>query len=480
MTYSTESRLDQLERGAYNPPPRRTMGWLMWVVVVSLSMNVFVIAFLALQVRDGALWFEVESLASSQNAGPTLPRSESLATELIQLTSRDDGEVIRSLDDERLVANGYRVQELALAVLRARGYQIDDPLRPLGAWPQPMSSFSWTGADGRPTSLMLFSGLGTREVQAVKAYLQEAAIPLTAEGIARKLAAGCDGEPMRAALVRTDEWTIFTRIFGSSSEEELLSLCQEMGPEGFSKVVEWGRCHSDPEEAGLFLISLIAKTQSSRLADWIASRHADKIVVGASDEAVLAMYSSLLPQSEPGVRLAMRILHSQRKLPVWQASQAYLARAASMPTLSSMSRDQALESLQNLVRLSKPTPVATAVKEIVPPVPAKALPIVKETAPTSVQKPISVPAVKEPPPAVETKPKTPAQPSKTKPLSAAGQASTRAANRQLQPYRTYVVKKGDTLWSIAKKFNVDVEKLKYLNGLRGAALPPGRVLRIPH
>ena len=472
MTNFAESRLDHLERGAHNPPPRRTMGWLMWVIVISLSMNVFVIAFLALQVRDGSLWFEVE--APSSNVGPTLPRSESLVTELVQLTSKDDDEVIRALDDERLVANGYRVQELALAVLRARGYQVEDPLRPIGAWPQPMSSFSWTGSDGKTASLMLFSGLGTREVQAVKVYLQESSVPLTAEGIVRKMASGCDLGPMRAALGRTDEWAIFTRLFGSPSESELFPLCQEIGAEGFTKAVEWGRVHSDPEEVGPFLISLIAKLQSPRLADWIASHHADKIVVGAPDETVLAMYSSLPPQSEAGVRLAMRLLHGQRKLPVWQASQAYLARAASMPTLSSMSREQALESLQNLVRPSKSATV-TAVKEVFSQ--ATVPDIVKEAISTPVQK--SIPAVKEPSPPVEIKPKTPSQPPKPK-LTPAGQASTRAANRQLQPYKTYVVKKGDTLWSIAKKYNVDVEKLKYLNGLRGTALPPGKVLRIPH
>lgn len=473
MTNFAESRLDHLERGAHNPPPRRTMGWLMWVVVISLSMNVFIIAFLALQVRDGSLWFEVETPTS--NASPTLPRSESLITELAQLTSKDDDEVIRALDDERLVANGYRVQELALAILRARGYQIEDPLRPLGAWPQPMSSFSWTGPDGKSSSLMLFSGLGAREVQAVKAYVQEVSVPLTAEGIVRKMASGCDAESMRAALGRTDEWTIFTRLFSSSSEDELIPLCREMGAEGFTKAVEWGRFHNDPEEVGPFLISLIAKVQSPRLADWIASHHADKIVVGASDETVLAMYSSLPPQSEAGVRLAMRLLHGQRKLPVWQASQAYLARAASMPTLSSMSREQALESLQNLVRSSKPTPVPVTVKEVS--VPAKAPSIVQEALSSPEQK--SIPVVREPSPIVETKPKTSSQPSKPKPTPV-GQATARAANRQLQPYKTYVVKKGDTLWSIAKKFNVDVEKLKYLNGLRGAALPPGKVLRIPH
>ena len=423
------SRLDRLERGTH--PPRRAMSWLTWVVVISLSMNLFVIAFIALQVRDGALWFEVESPSASTS--PALPASESLAAELLQLTPKEDDELMRLLDDERLVANGYRVQELSLAILKSRGYQVDDPLRPLGAWPQPMSSFSWTGADGKSCSLLLFSGLGVREVQAVASYLKETAVPLTAEGIVRKGSSGCPLEPMRAALVRTDEWVVFSKLFSLLPESEQLALCLEMGAEGFSAAVEWGRCHGDAD-VGPFLISLAAKLQSPKLADWVASHYADNIVVGASDEIVLALYSSLPPRSEAGVRLAMRILHGQRKLPVWQASQAYLARAASMPTLSSMSRDQALKSLQSLVRAPKPLPKASA----------------------------------------------PVAEAKTPPLSPAGQISARAANRQLQPYRTYTVKKGDTLWTIAKKFNVDVEKLKYLNGLRGAALSPGRVLRIPH
>ena len=436
MSHSVESGLYHLERGACYPL-RHTMGWRTWVVVISLSMNLFVIAFIALQVRDGSLWFEVETPGLAANAGPMLPASESLASEIIRLTAKEDDELIRILDDERLVANGYRVQELALAVLRSRGYQVDDPLRPLGAWPQPMSSFSWTGLDGKPSSLMLFSGLGVREVQAVKSYLQEAAVPLTAEGIVRKASSGCSIEPMRAALVRTDEWAVFSRLFDSLSEAEVLAICQEVGADGFSAAVEWGRTHPGSEAVGPFLISLSAKAQSQKLADFAASHYADIIVVGAPDEAVIAMYSSLPPQSEAGVRLAMRILHSQRKLPVWQASQAYLARAASMPTLSSMSRDQALESLQSLVRPPK-TP------------PSPSIPIPKPAAQTQ------------------------------KPLSAVSQASARAANRQLQPYRTYIVKKGDTLWSIAKKFNVDVEKLKYLNGLHGASLPPGKALRVPH
>lgn len=44
---------------------------------------------------------------------------------------------------------------------------------------------------------------------------------------------------------------------------------------------------------------------------------------------------------------------------------------------------------------------------------------------------------------------------------------------------TYRVRRGDTLWSIAQRFNVSMEAIRSLNGLRGSAIRAGDVLRIP-
>ena len=44
---------------------------------------------------------------------------------------------------------------------------------------------------------------------------------------------------------------------------------------------------------------------------------------------------------------------------------------------------------------------------------------------------------------------------------------------------TYIVKSGDSLWSIAKKFNTSVEKIKELNNLSSNLLSVGQVLKIP-
>ena len=44
---------------------------------------------------------------------------------------------------------------------------------------------------------------------------------------------------------------------------------------------------------------------------------------------------------------------------------------------------------------------------------------------------------------------------------------------------TYIVDKGDTLYSVAKKFDISVNKLKELNGLSSNMLSIGQKLSIP-
>ncbi len=51
-------------------------------------------------------------------------------------------------------------------------------------------------------------------------------------------------------------------------------------------------------------------------------------------------------------------------------------------------------------------------------------------------------------------------------------------NRAFDKIDTYTVKPGDTLWSIAKSFNISVDILINLNGLNGSLIYPNQVLRI--
>lgn len=45
--------------------------------------------------------------------------------------------------------------------------------------------------------------------------------------------------------------------------------------------------------------------------------------------------------------------------------------------------------------------------------------------------------------------------------------------------RTYRVRRGDTLWAIARRNNVSVARLKSANGIRSSTVQPGQVLKIP-
>lgn len=54
-----------------------------------------------------------------------------------------------------------------------------------------------------------------------------------------------------------------------------------------------------------------------------------------------------------------------------------------------------------------------------------------------------------------------------------------SAEASTEAQTTYRVRSGDTLWSIAQRFNVSIEAIRSLNGLRGSAIRAGDVLRIP-
>lgn len=57
-------------------------------------------------------------------------------------------------------------------------------------------------------------------------------------------------------------------------------------------------------------------------------------------------------------------------------------------------------------------------------------------------------------------------------------ATAMAVSEQKEPRRTHIVKKGESLYTIARKSGMRVEQLKRLNGLKSNNLKPGQVLQI--
>ena len=53
------------------------------------------------------------------------------------------------------------------------------------------------------------------------------------------------------------------------------------------------------------------------------------------------------------------------------------------------------------------------------------------------------------------------------------------SNRNSNTSNLYVVKRGDSLWSIANKFNVSINKIRMLNNLNSDILTIGQTIIIP-
>jgi hypothetical protein len=63
---------------------------------------------------------------------------------------------------------------------------------------------------------------------------------------------------------------------------------------------------------------------------------------------------------------------------------------------------------------------------------------------------------------------------------AIGAGKSAPATRSAAPKRaTYRVRSGDSLWSIARRHDTTVERLRAANGLRGSSVKPGQTLTIP-
>ncbi|MEX2584353.1 MAG: DUF5715 family protein [Gemmatimonadota bacterium] len=65
-------------------------------------------------------------------------------------------------------------------------------------------------------------------------------------------------------------------------------------------------------------------------------------------------------------------------------------------------------------------------------------------------------------------------------LVAAVRASTESLASSSGGAQTYEVRRGDSLWTIARRNNVTVDKLKEANDIRGSRILAGQILRIPH
>ena len=369
---------------------------------MSLCLNAALVGYLLSLYHDGAVW------PVRQEEVTSFPVVKELGEHLDLLNALSDAELITRLSDASVVVNGYSVQELALALLRAREFDLARCYQGV--------AFDW----GQGKILFLPSSLSSVQVEAAVQFVQSSAVPFTARGIVGRI---CDDnrELYAKALFHTDEWVLFRQRFSLYPEEELLLLAEQLSGDGFMAALD-----KEP-------IELFQRVQVRALAEYLARYFPDEVIRLLEDDQVIALLGLLAPSSEGGVRVSMRLLQAQRKQVIWKASQAFLAKSFQKPELFALERDELLTWLKGLVEKKDAKKSAS---ESVAVAPAMTVPVAPSARPASSKEPIV-------------------------------------------SHRIHVVKKGETLWTIAKRYGVHVEKIKYLNRLKGYEVKSGTKLRIP-
>jgi LysM repeat protein len=297
---------------------------------------------------------------------------------------------------------------------------------------------------GKANFLTVYPDLNFRERQAIIQFAGTEKWPLTAQGLFLILKKEAKNRRIDPSLLETfaltpEFWSIellLTRADSSITREKIAYLLSEGNWEMLKGLADQQSQVNDLSDARRRQILLdYIHAHSKEAAELLLKLDGNFALQKLDDVEILLILHLVTHKSYESERFAKELLTSPRSVKIWQkaAGRLYEYAGEAIPEDWDYQRVIARFIYTTPQQQKKVFPVA--------PLLAKA-PIKKSSVP------LTVPGIKEP------QPKT-------------------------LPIRLYTVQPGDTLWKIARKFNVSMDKVKELNQLPSDKLKPGMVLKIP-
>lgn len=366
-------------------------------------------------------------------------------------------QLVAKLNDTQLVENGYTQRDLALAALISFHYF--DISRALLGEAQPKQQRMMPYAKNREGALLdvvVYPGLSEQQYQAIIKYAQTERWPLTSQGMFLTLRKqhGQYDPTLADAFSLTPEFLAVEMLFNRSEKnvekKDLLTVLCQGDWKLISSFVEQQRLVQDlsPARRQRFLIDFI--DSESRAAAYLMLKTDGAFALRKlDDEHVNALLKLLVEKTPEAEQFSLALLTSPRSDSVLQNAAVKLFEFAGEPIPSKEIQQSAIARFVQPPAV-KPTPKAVKAKA-----PTIAGP--KKSSKTS----SAIVAVKK-----EQKTIAP------KKIITASKPSARRP-------RMYVVTEGDSLWKIAKRFDVEIEVLRKSNRLKSDSLKPGTALFIP-
>ncbi|MBA2369748.1 MAG: LysM peptidoglycan-binding domain-containing protein [Candidatus Protochlamydia sp.] len=357
-------------------------------------------------------------------------------------------ELVKRLEHDQLIENGYAERDLALACLIAfHDFDLTRALAPYGE-PKQKRYFTWQPPEvEKPLLLSVFPTLSTKQYDAIIQFAKTERWPMTSYGlfnlIKKQANEGSNDAALNETFFLTPEfWAVellFRRLEKPLNKQEILQIVVESGWENLKHFVEQQRHQhdlSDGRRQKFLLDSIKAGSKSAALL--LLHTDPDFVIKKLDDAFVIQILQLLSDKTEESESFAKEMLSSPRSAGVWKAAAVRLLDYAGESMPKGWNYQMALSRfIPEKVPVAKPElgrGILTAAADVPKPVPiaAKAIPVKA---------------------AVKT---------------------VKVKEEQL-----YTVQEGDTLWKISRLFKADVEEIKKMNKLKSAAIKPGMMLKIP-
>lgn len=445
-------------------------------LLVSGSFNVILVAFIlywGLRERPPTPYCELKPASQSEEQTPlAIDHSNS---EVVRYFRKMPMEwLVNRLGSTQLVENGYTQRDLALACLVAfYHFDLERALKGLPLPTQKRSLVYGKLRSGQPAILTVYPGLSDTHFAAIKAFASVERWPLTSYGLftqLKKIDIQKADPLLLEAFFMTPEYhaveMLFSRISPPINQKLLLLMVLQGNWSLVKALTEQQKLSQDLSVARRqrFLLDQI-QHQSKAAATILLQVDGSFAVRKLDDKDVLQILELLDEKSSESEQFALALLTSPRSDSVWKQAAMRLYAYAGEPLPTDYSHRAAIARFAPNYKTADLAEVSTPLTIKTPEEKTASVSQTPVPVPTSKSKPVSTPTVALPPKQVESK--SYSQPSKT---------TTQAkAPRQ----RLYIVREGDTLWILSRRFNIDVETLKAFNKLDSDVLHPGKPLYIP-
>lgn len=406
---------------------------------ISGALNILILAFLfywMIRERPPAPYYELQP--PKQEQVPVV-MDHTNAEVLRSLRGLPLEQLVAKLSDTQLIENGYTQRDLALAcMVTMHHFDLQRALLGLKFPLQERKLVYGRTPEGQPVEMTVYPGLPDEYFQAIVHYAHTEKWPLTSKGIYLTLKRSLlkkdtPDSSLIEAFHLTPEFLTVEMLFNRSDapvdRNELHQLLSEGTWSMLSTFAEQQRAMQDltPPRRQKFLLDYIE--QGSRSAAYLILKTDQEFAVRKLDDRTVLLLLRLLQVKSPDAeQYALSQLTSPRSNVVWKmaAKRLYLYAGETPPT-----NYQHHVALERFVRKKTGGVEGEQVAAVV------------------------VPPTK--PPKVTTPAKNPSKPSNL----------------------THKVQEGDSLWKIARRYKVDIEKLKKANNLTSDRLKPGMTLKIP-